>query len=170
MAVHKEVIHKIKNDLNNGPNRDVLQLSESEIDNFWHWFGVSAQKFEVSKQVTSKRIGGSIRLGRCFGNSQTIALEYGKEYCEGFMKLTRSSEHTPRFILHGFNAFDWRAEDFTVLNNPKAFKGYNGELPDEYYGIIIPHDLIEEHNKNHIEASCINIPHLIDKYFKSINR
>ena len=160
MAVPRQIMEKIKQDFWTSPYNELLDLTESESNQFLEWFGNTVNKFEISNKPDEKLINDSNIPGRCFGNSQIISINNPQEYYEGFVKSKDG------FNLHGFNIKNKTVEDYTVLSNPNNFKDSNGNLPSEYYGIMIPKNFITEHNIQDIETNSYNISQLIDKYFK----
>ncbi len=162
MPVPKKIMDKIKNDFWSSPDNELLDLKDSELVKFLEWFESNANKFEISNNPNKKLINKSNIPGRCFGNSQIISINNPQEYSEGFIKVKGT------YNLHGFNIKDNTVEDYTVLSNPEVFKDDNGNLPTEYYGILIPKDFITKHNNHLIKINSMNIPQLIDKYYKPL--
>jgi len=160
MSVPKDIMEKIRLDFWTSPDNELLELNNSERAGFLEWFEKTANKIWTSSNPDKRLISDSNITGRCFGNSQIIAINNPQEYCEGFMKCKDG------YNLHGFNFANNAVEDYTVLSNPNDFKDNNGNLPSEYYGILIPKEFIKKHNILLIESNSIKIPQLIDKYYK----
>jgi len=163
MSISKDILNLIIHDYNSSPDNNQLSIADTEIEKFWNWFMKNAEKYDVSKNNDESLIGEHNIAGRCFGNSQNIALKNNKSYHEGFMKSKMG------FVLHAFNTNENKVEDYTALSNKdkKEFIDDNGNLPTEYYGVKIPNDFIDEHNSDGIKNNDVNISHLIGTYFKS---
>jgi len=162
MSIDEYKLVEIKQDFYTGCDPDVLILNNENKNKFWEWFCKRAVKLNVTTSPNTLLVNGDKNIaGRCFGNSQIIALEVGLDYYEGFVK------HNDTFIFHGFNAENNKVHDYTALSNERGYVDINGNLPSEYFGIKINKEFIEKHNKELIENNDFNIDHLLYKMFES---
>jgi hypothetical protein len=107
--------------------------SDAERQAFFDWFATAAHHWPKSDELYLSS-GKYTDPSACFTNAQRNALGSEMEYCEGFYKPSNSS-----YYVHGFNIKNGKAVDFTSLNNES-----NDNI--EYYGVIIPKELLEEFN------------------------
>jgi hypothetical protein len=162
MAIQEETFKDIYTSFNMGPDNQLLGLSEEEMVLFWNWFRENAVNYEISDNLDKELIGKeNVVAGRCFGNSQEIAIEENKNYCEGFMKSKDG------FIMHGYNIDKNLVEDYTVKSYVPEFTDINGNLPSEYYGIIIPNAFVEKLNGENLKNGKFENSCLIAQYFRS---
>jgi hypothetical protein len=135
MAISIDILTQIMVDFYTGPDSEVLNIRQE--DPFWEWFRANAFRYTPCAYLDTLYSGQNSIAGNCFGNSQKVAVEEQIEYCEGFCKVKGI------FILHGFNVFDNCVIDSTVQSNSDIFLDINNALPNEYYGVLVPTDLIE---------------------------
>jgi hypothetical protein len=135
MAISREILNQIKFDFYTGADNETLTIDQT--DPFWDWFMTNAGSYSPCEGFDTYYTGQNAIAGNCFGNSQKVSIQEGINYCEGFCKVNGI------FILHGFNILDDCVIDSTVQSNPDSFRDRNRNLPTEYYGVIIPNELIE---------------------------
>ena len=157
MAISREILSQIMFDFSTGPDTEVLNVGQD--DPFWEWFLENANRYSPCEYLDSLYSDNHALPGNCFGNSQGVALQEGIDYCEGFCRVQEN------FIFHGFNIFDNCVIDSTVQSNPNNFVDGNNILPNEYYGVIIPANLIENVPNGNSDVNYINRQSKLYDYF-----
>lgn len=131
---------------------DMLPLFNKDKPIFLEWFFENAEIYSPSNTIEQEILGlDNIISGRCFGNSQYIAETYNKIYAEGFILWSGN------YIPHGFNIVSNRVEDYTLY---RTLKGRN--LPNVYYGIIIPEEYLEEDNFDGVQNISLMVRYWSD--------
>ncbi len=153
-------ISEIKSDFQSSPDNQIIDLSDSTKQMaFGEWFEKRSIKLNVCDKPNKSLINKTNIAGRCYGNSQSNALQNEIEYYEGFVKLNGTN------IMHGFNVSEGKVQDYTALSNPKEFTDWNGKSPTEYCGVKIEKEFIEKHNGEDLQKNYVNIPPLLEKLF-----
>lgn len=161
--INVETLVSIRNSFYQSADNFTLLIVEDEIENFWSWFGENAVVLDLYEEPVEQYNNPDQYLsGRCFGNSQALLLDAGMAYFEGFAKIEDN------YIFHGFNVEDQKVIDVTVLSNSDVFLEHRFGLPDKYFGVEIPMNIVLEHNQQKIENNVLNIPHLIYGYYISV--
>lgn len=159
--IDAQTLEGIKLDFYSGPGQETLIIPPHEASLFWEWFHDNCIYFGELFSNAPPFNTHEFIAGRCFGNAQTVTINNGLDYYEGFVR--RKGE----YILHGFNLLDGGVLDVTALNNPEHFLGFDGEPTNHYIGVNIPFDLITQYNLNDIQAETVNINCLIYHLFSS---
>ncbi|MFN0290126.1 hypothetical protein [Pedobacter helvus] len=161
--IEDQILASIRNSFYQSADNLTLLIAEDEIESFWSWFGENAVVLDVNDEPFEQyNKPDQYFSGRCFGNSQALFFATGMTYFEGFAKIEDN------YLFHGFNVDDQKVVDVTVLSNPDVFLEHRFGLPDKYFGVQIPMNVVLEHNQPKIENNVLNIPHLIYEYYISL--
>lgn len=131
---------------------EMLPLFDEDKPIFLEWLFENANTYNISNTMNQGILDlDNIISGRCYGNSQYISENYNKTYAEGF--ILREGMYIP----HGFNIGSTHVEDYTLY---KTLRGRN--LPDEYYGVIIPERYLSEENYDGVQSRSLMIEYWTD--------
>jgi len=159
MAINREILNQIKFDFYTGADNETLTIDQT--DPFWDWFMTNAGSYSPCEGFDTYYTGQNAITGNCFGNSQKVSIQEGINYCEGFCKVNGI------FIFHGFNILDNCVIDSTVQSNPNSFMDRNRNLPTEYYGVLIPNNLIEGNPNEQGVGDFLNRDPLLLDFFRA---
>jgi len=161
MALTDQQLNDIRDEVYLGPIHNNIPVERN--DPFWTWFQENAEVFFVNPAYNIHETDENMHSGNCFGNSQSNSVRSHKDYAEGF--VTAGYE----LIFHGFNINENnQVEDITVQNNLANFTDNYNNLPDEYYGIIIPQEYLNENLPEDIGDNFFNKDALIFEYYNSL--
>lgn len=141
--ISENIASEIRRDFNVSPDQEMLPISVGEAELFWDWFRKCSELTTVDVDLPP-RINDKSLLGQCYANSQFEAVNNNCDYCEGFMKVKG------HFYYHAYNVSLNRVVDVTA--NEYFIDDVTGLLPIDYYGIIIPNDLIWDINGEAIDT------------------
>ena len=157
MTISREKLTELQTDFYTGP--DCQDLIIESKDPFWNWFMENANPYDLCEEFKEMFIEEDIIPGNCYGNSTKLAHREGLDYCEGFTKVKGIN------IFHSFNLFDNCVIDCTVQNNQQTFADTNGEIPREYYGVVIPDEFLPTQSTDSQSRDYLNLSPLIYSYY-----
>jgi hypothetical protein len=161
MGITRDQLTRIKNDYYSGPLNEALDIEANNP--FWDWFMENANSFSVCEDFKDTFTNEKYLSGNCIGNSISICHDEGIEYSEGFTRVKGL------YIFHSFNIFDNCVIDSTTQSNQPQFRDAKGELPTEYYGAIIPNDLLPVKSSDPQNSDYINLSSKIYDHFEQMN-
>lgn len=141
-----------------------LNIPPEYEERFWDWFRTNGIEISGRLNVGDLENDTDILIGQCYRNSQIKSINDDNiNYYEGFFV-----NHNDEVIPHGFNLTnDNRLIDFTVSKFPDNFRvPGNAELADEYYGVNIPTDQIDE---NDIQTDTYNTSLILSFFLDTQN-